>query len=170
MTASERREAILSYLHSSDSPVSASSLAARLSVSRQIIVGDIALLRAAGHEIEATPRGYVLPRGGSGMRRTVACVHSVGDTARELYAIVDNGCTAIDVVVEHPIYGQIVGQLQIRSRYDVDRFVEKLEGAPPLSALTGGIHLHTIECSDEEAYRRVLAALRREGFLLEEQA
>ena len=129
MTASERREAILSYLHSSDSPVSASSLAARLSVSRQIIVGDIALLRAAGHEIEATPRGYVLPRGGSGMRRTVACVHSVGDTARELYAIVDNGCTAIDVVVEHPIYGQIVGQLQLRSRYDVDRFVEKLERA-----------------------------------------
>ena len=104
------------------------------------------------------------------MRRTVACVHSVGDPARELYAIDDNGCTAIDVVVEHPIYGQIVGQLQLRSRYDVDRFVEKLEGAPPLSALTGGIHLHTIECSDEEAYRRVLAALRREGFLLEEQA
>ena len=170
MDSAERRKRIVQILTNAKGAVTGTELSQQCDVSRQIIVGDIALLRAAGHEIEATPRGYVLPRGGSGMRRTVACVHSVGDTARELYAIVDNGCTAIDVVVEHPIYGQIVGQLQLRSRYDVDRFVEKLEGAPPLSALTGGIHLHTIECSDEEAYRRVLAALRREGFLLEEQA
>ena len=169
MTAAERREEIVSQLTASDTPVSASSLAAKLSVSRQIIVGDIALLRAAGHEVAATPRGYVITGKPSGIRRTVACVHSLEDTARELYAIVDNGCTVLDVVVEHPVYGQLVGQLQLHSRYDVDRFCEKLSrDVPPLSALTGGIHLHNIDCPDEAAYRRVLEALEREGLLLTE--
>lgn len=167
--AEERREEIARILEKSDAPVSASSLATELSVSRQVIVGDIALLRAGGTGISATPRGYILAKVTEGLTRTVACVHSREDMQRELYAIVDNGCTAIDVVVEHPVYGQLAGQLQLHSRYDVDRFNEKLSTeAPPLSALTGGIHLHTIGCPDEAAYERVLEALRRDGILLTE--
>ena len=60
MTADRRRKDILDMLHRASAPVSASALAARLSVSRQVIVGDIALLRAAGAPVFATPRGYVL--------------------------------------------------------------------------------------------------------------
>ena len=60
MDTKERREQILSLLAESAIPVSASKLAARFDVSRQIIVGDIGVLRAAGCEIEATARGYLL--------------------------------------------------------------------------------------------------------------
>ena len=60
MRAEERRQAIRELLQNSKQPVSASVLAARFAVSRQIIVGDIALLRAAGADISATPRGYVI--------------------------------------------------------------------------------------------------------------
>ena len=83
--------------------------------------------------------------------------------------MVDNGCTVLDVVVEHPIYGQITGQLQLASRYDVSQFVERLqtEGGEPLSALTNGIHLHTLQCPDEAAYHRTRAGLKAAGMLLE---
>jgi len=169
MTADARRAAIRETLSASTKPVSAAALARRFSVSRQIIVGDIALLRAAGAEIDATPRGYVMARGGEGLRRTIACLHTAEQTGRELYAIVDNGCVALDVIVEHPIYGQLTGPLRLHSRYEVDRFLSRLgDDVPPLSALTGGIHLHTLLCPDEAAFRRVCAALQEAGILLTE--
>ena len=54
MNAAQRREKILQQLHGASAPISASALAAKLGVSRQIVVGDVALLRAGGAEIEAT--------------------------------------------------------------------------------------------------------------------
>ncbi|MDD6189910.1 MAG: transcription repressor NadR [Clostridiales bacterium] len=170
LTAEKRRAALIDCLTAADSPVSASALAAQFSVSRQVIVGDIALLRASGANISATPRGYVIDRAQQGCRRTVACVHSCEDTAKELNIMVDNGCTVVDVIVEHPIYGQISGRLDLASRYDVAQFVEKLssEEAPPLSSLTGGVHLHTLICPDEAAYRRVCKELSKEKLLFSE--
>ena len=47
MNAAQRRERILTRLNSAGAPLSASTLAAELGVSRQIVVGDVALLRAA---------------------------------------------------------------------------------------------------------------------------
>ena len=47
MTAGERREAILRELEQAQGPVSASALAKRFHVSRQAVVGDVAMLRAA---------------------------------------------------------------------------------------------------------------------------
>lgn len=169
MEASTRRSAILRALTAADSPISASALAAQFSVSRQIIVGDVALLRAAGEAISATPRGYVLERAEQGITRTVACRHPIEGTEQELQIMVDNGCTVLDVVVEHAVYGQLTGQLQIRSRYDVAQFMERLisDGAKPLSSLTDGIHLHTLLCPDTSAFERTQNALREAGFLLE---
>ena len=46
MHAQERRQEILKLLHQSAHPISASALAERVSVTRQVIVGDIALLRS----------------------------------------------------------------------------------------------------------------------------
>lgn len=170
MEASERRERILETLKNSEKPVSATALADIFKVSRQIIVGDVALLRAADNDISATPRGYILQTAAQpGIVGQIACRHKPDEMQEELYAMVDQGCTVRDVIVEHPLYGQITGSLHVSSRYDVDQFIEKCRQseAHPLSDLTGGIHLHTVICPDEDTYRRVKTSLRNLGFLFE---
>ena len=169
MRAEERRQAILEHLRQSSRPVSAGYLAERFSVSRQVVVGDVALLRAAGADISATPRGYVILKAGRGLTRRVACRHDAAGMESELCAMVDQGCAVLDVIVEHPVYGRLTGPLQLSSRYDVGQFLLRCgaEEARPLSDLTGGIHLHTLSCPDEAAFRRVQAALRELGVLLE---
>ena len=169
MTAAERRNKILAQLTSAAIPVSATALAREYGVSRQIIVGDVALLRAAGANITATPRGYVIPVGG-GITVQLAVCHSGAQTKDELYAMVDCGCTVQDVIVEHPIYGQMTAVLQLSSRYDVDQFVRSMadSGAVPLSALTEGIHLHTLSCPGSEALEHLKCQLRQMGVLLEQ--
>ena len=79
----------------------------------------------------------------------------------------DNGCTVLDVVVEHPVYGEITGALQLKNRYDVAQYIAKATQSTPLSLLTDGVHLHTLSCPDEEAFQRVCEALKEERFLIE---
>lgn len=169
MSGIERREEILRILSETEAPVSAAALAARFSVSRQVIVGDIALLRAAGTEVSATPRGYVLPQTTHGVTCTIACVHGSDGIEQELQIIVDNGCSAVDVMVEHPVYGLLSGQLSVSSRYDLNEFMKTVEkyGAKPLSELTDGVHFHTVKCPSTDARDRVLVQLRQAGILLE---
>ena len=167
MTAIERRNAIYQVL-SADTPISATALAGRFGVTRQVVVGDIALLRAEGRSVIATPRGYIIPVP-DGFLRTIACVHNAQQTRDELNAMVDCGCTVIDVVVEHPVYGQLTAPLAISSRYDVEQFIEKMSSAAasPLSALTEGIHLHTLSCPDEQVFDHLCDKLREMGMLFE---
>ena len=168
MNASERRSQILKILNSASSPISASALASRFNVSRQIIVGDIALLRASGSEINATPRGYTLFNEDKLFTRRIAVCHDAESLKEELYIFVDHGCHVVNVIVDHPIYGQLTGELMLSSRYDVDRFAERCREseALPLSCLTEGIHLHTVTFTDEDMFRRVVEELDRKGFLL----
>ena len=170
MTANDRRQHIYTQLLSADAPLSATALAKEYNVSRQIIVGDIALLRAEGRQIAATPRGYVITQPG-GLTVQLAVCHSAGETCEELYAMVDCGCTVQDVVVEHPVYGQLTAALQLASRYDVDQFIRSMASsdARPLSALTEGIHLHTLSCPTEEVLAHLKDKLRTMGVLLDEQ-
>lgn len=170
MDAAQRRTAIAQYLEQTAGPVSAAALARKFSVSRQIVVGDVALLRAGGVDVAATPRGYVRARTSPGLRRTLACRHRDGQMEAELNAIVDQGCTVVDVIVEHPIYGQLTGPLELSNRYEVAQFISRCreQSAAPLSQLTEGIHLHTILCPDQGACDRVREALRALGVLLEE--
>lgn len=168
MQANVRRENILNRLHQAKEPVSAGTLAADFSVSRQVIVGDIALLRASGADISATPRGYVIRRDVTGVIHKVACRHDSVGMESELNAIVDHGCTVLDVIVEHPIYGQLTGPLALSSRYDVSQFIRRSAETRPLSLLTEGIHLHTISCPDEDSFVRCVEELRKLGVLLEE--
>ena len=169
MRSEERRQAILEYLRQSSRPVSAGYFAERFSVSRQVVVGDVALLRAAGADISATPRGYVILKADRGLIRQVACRHDAAGMEAELCAVVDQGCSVLDVIVDHPVYGQLTGPLRLSSRYDVSQFLLRCEEeeARPLSDLTGGIHLHTLSCPDEAAFQRVQAALRELNVLLE---
>ena len=167
MNAAQRRQRILDELDRADRPLSASALAQMLAVSRQIIVGDVALLRAGGSPITATPRGYLLDCPRPGLIRTVACLHAPEDMERELTLMVDQGCTVADVVVDHPVYGQLTGPLDLSSRYDISEFIRKVKenSAQPLSALTDGVHLHTLLCPNEGAFRRAVSALDEAGFL-----
>ena len=162
-----RRKELEEYLKRAKGPVSAASLARIFSVSRQIIVGDVALLRAGGLDITATPRGYVLRGPPAGVTCTFACRHRGEQMEEELNAVVDQGCTVLDVIVEHPIYGQLTGPLRLSSRYEVTQFVDRCRqaAAAPLAQLTEGIHLHTVLCPDQEAADRVREALAQLGVL-----
>ena len=101
MHTADRRQAILEKLAASPQPLSASALAGQLGVSRQIVVGDVALLRAAGAQIDATPRGYLLRREAApGYTGLLACAHSTPQQLlQELYTVVDLGGTVVDVIV-----------------------------------------------------------------------
>lgn len=164
----DRKDKIIKVISKSEKPISASKLAQQFKVSRQIIVGDVALLRAKGYKIIATPRGYILDHKVNEHIYTIAVSHTQQQMGDELYTIVDLGGSIIDVIVEHPIYGQLTGELHISSRYDVDQFLKKTDcdDAKPLSQLTDGIHLHTIECKDEVIYHRIVDALNEKGYLL----
>ena len=170
MTSEERRLQIEEILNNNTEPITASALAKKFSVSRQVIVGDIALMRARGLKIYATPRGYISDREDeSQCIFTVACCHDDNNMGAELYAVVDNGGTVQDVTVEHPIYGEIMGELRLKSRYDVDLFLKKVaeNKVQPLMRLTGGIHLHTIKCRDEETKKRIIEVLKKENIALD---
>ena len=154
-------------------PLTASNFAKELSVSRQIIVSDVAILRASGLDILATPKGYIIEASEdkpafpfTGM---LACRHTANQLRDALYTIVDFGATVIDVVIEHAIYGEIACSLALSSRYDVDQFVEKVEhekNAAPISSLTDGVHLHRIGCKDKATFDRIKEALNTKGFIV----
>jgi transcriptional regulator of NAD metabolism len=168
-----RRRQLLAVLREASGPVRGSDLAARLGVSRQVIVGDVAVLRAEGHLVVGTPQGYLLLDAPAPGPRAVLAVRHTREQARtELNALVDLGITVEDVVVEHPLYGELRGNLMIATRRDVERFLASLEeqGAQLLSALTDGVHLHTVRAPTEEALARAREVLRREGFLLPSSA
>lgn len=169
MDAAKRRNSIVSILSQEKRPISARRLASELNVSRQIIVGDVALLRASGIDVIATPKGYVLESASITNKFVgqLASQHNAAETKTELYAVVDNGGEVVDVIVEHPIYGELKGLLTISSRYDADKFMEAIKDtqANLLSELTGGVHLHTIACEDKKTFERIKNNLDTLGFL-----
>lgn len=170
MNQTERRRKILDILRDADTSISASKLADEFGVTRQIIVSDIAILRANGHKIIATRRGYVIEKAEDGsVVESIVCRHSAGDTLQEFYTIIDNGGCIDNVIVEHPIYGQISADLNIRSRYDADEFVRiaKATNATQLCDLTGGLHIHTIRVPDKDAYERIIEGLEKAGILVQ---
>jgi len=169
MEAAERREQILKILRNSHKPQSGSHLAEKLKVSRQVIVQDIAILRAGGAEILATPQGYLLTTAlQRKIRRVLAAQHDADRTAEELETIVELGGKVLDVVVEHPLYGEIRGLLMLSDLQEVNEFVARYKesGAELLLTLTKGVHLHTIEAESEEVLERIAEALKKKGFLL----
>ena len=170
MNSEQRREKIISILQTSDKPISANSFANEFSVTRQIIVADIALLRASGYPIRAEHKGYVLERSNSGaMTKRIVVKHGNNEVQDELYAVVDHGGKVIDVIVQHSVYGKIVAELNLSSRYDVDRFIRNINetDAKPLLLLTEGLHIHTIEVKDDATFSSIIERLNKLHILVE---
>lgn len=173
MNSDERRLEIINILNKLDEPISGTELAKKLGVSRQVIVQDIAILRASGEEIIATPQGYIVLKDVDGNRiiKTIVCKHSTYDEIEdELKTIVDMGGKILDVIVEHPVYGEIKGSLMISSRLDVEKFIKNLKNtnAEPLSSLTDGIHIHSIEIEDEETFKKIIEKLEEKSYLIKD--
>lgn len=168
----ERRELLLQLLKNSSDPITGSELAAKTNVSRQVIVGDITLLKAKGEPILATSQGYMYlmqtPYTAS-FERIIACYHTPEKTEEELNILVDYGVTVKDVKVEHPVYGDLTASVMVSNRKEVKHFMEKIKStnATYLSELTGGIHLHTIAATSEYKLDEAEQALKKAKFLIE---
>ncbi len=163
---------LLQRLKKSQKALIGAQLAEEFGVSRQVIVQDIALLRAQGEKIVATSQGYFYEEnlGMPTVKTSIACRHGDQNELRdELLTIVNYGGRVIDVKVEHPIYGELSGNLMISSAEDVENFINNYhqDGAELLSKLTDGVHLHTIESVNEQVLEKIKAELREKGYLLE---
>jgi Predicted small molecule binding protein (contains 3H domain) len=169
MNSKERRDYILSKLVSGNEPLKGHVIAAEIGVTRQVIVKDIAILRAEGKNIIATPEGYLIPKSNiPKVKRVIAVCHKTEDMEEELETIVKYGGVIKDVIVEHPLYGEMKGMLMLKTLNDVQKFMSRFyEGkVEPLSRLTGGVHIHTIEAEDEVVMENILNELREKKFLI----
>lgn len=168
MTGSNRRQEILKNIKESDRPVSGSKLAKDYDVSRQVIVQDIALLRASGYDIISTNRGYVL-EGQTCAERVFKVRHTDEQLETELCTIVDLGGQVKNVMVNHKVYGHIEAELGITSRRKVKEFLEDIESgkSTPLKNITSDYHYHTVTADSEETLGLIEDELRKLGFLVE---
>ncbi len=172
LKAHERRESILELLDSAHVPLSGTALGRELGVSRQIIVGDIALLRERGHDIISTARGYLLntkPGSASRPTRLFKLHHEVADTRNELSLIVELGGCVEDVFINHRAYGRVAAPLRIETAEQVEAFLNDIESgvSSPLLTATSGYHFHHVSAEREETLDAVEEALRGAGLLVD---
>lgn len=169
MTSEERRSAILAVLQEREEPITGTELAKQFFVTRQIIVKDIALLKAEGAEILSTAKGYFLQKKVELFKkRTILVCHDAISIPEELKIIVDLGGRVLSTEVDHPAYGKLGEGLSIKSRKDIGKFLDKIQesGCEPLLHLTKGVHKHVIEAEDEKSLDEICMALKKAGYLI----
>ena len=169
MKAHERRSEILSLIGNSQNPVAANFLSEKYSVSRQVIVQDIAILRAQGYEVISTNRGYVMGSSGISCERVFKCRHTLPELIAESEIIISRGGKVEDVTVNHRVYGKISARLELSNlRHAEELYRSLVSGASkPLMSVTDGYHYHTVSAESEEALDEIEAALRAAGYLIE---
>lgn len=168
-----RRTAIMEYLNEKSAPVSGTELARRFGVSRQVIVQDIALLRAENRDILSTNKGYMLfhpQERKNGCTAVIHVRHTGGQTMEEFQSILDYGGQVLNVSVDHDLYGQIEVDLVINDLGDAEDFCYRMEHSKskPLKELTGDCHYHTIQAPSKKALELIKTELRNKGFLMED--
>ncbi len=167
MEACERRDEIVRILASSSEPVTGASLASALGVTRQVIVQDVAVIRARARLLPH-PGLHSMGRCETGRsNQLIAVRHNFAQTQEELLVMVNAGVEVIDVIVEHPVYGWLTGQLSISTPEDVLKFMDTIERtqAGLLSSLTDGTHLHTVKASNSRQIENLEQVLLNKGFL-----
>lgn len=168
MKGEDRRNEIINRIRDSGKPLSGAVLAREFQVSRQVIVQDIALLRAADYDIISTNRGYILNVPTQAVR-IFQVSHTDGQIAEELNIIVDCGGMVKDVFVNHEVYGEIRAEMNVSSRLQVARFLEGIKSgeSKPLKNITSSVHCHTIMAESEEVLNSIEHGLREKGFLID---
>ena len=162
-----RRAGILAALRPGAEPQSAGALGEKFGVSRQVIVQDIALLRASGAPVISTNRGYVLsspPRA----ERVFKVRHTEAEVGEELELIVRLGGMVKDVSVSHRVYGNIRADLGVQTPLQVSEFVRSIRSGAsrPLMLVTDGYHYHTVTAPDEKTLDEIEKGLKERGFLV----
>ena len=166
MNGEQRRQKIVQMLKTGNKPLSGSALAESFSVSRQVIVQDIALLRANGMDILSTNRGYLL-QNEAGVSRVFKVRHEDDEVEQEMNLIVDLGGRIEDVFVYHKVYDVLRAEMNICSRMDVKKYVEKIASGKSslLKNVTSGYHYHTVTAEREEILDMIQEELEKCGFL-----
>lgn len=167
-----RKEAILQLLKESSKALNGQTLAEHFHVTRQVIVQDIAILRADGATILSTNRGYIYKETAVPpyVHKLFKVKHKEEDMGQELLAIVDNGGRVQNILIDHPVYGEIETLLKISCRRDVQHFLEQVENSDfrPLSELTDGVHYHLVEAENKQDLHYVEEALDQLGYLVKD--
>lgn len=169
MKAAERRKEIANYLMAEGKAISGGALSDRFGVSRQIIVQDISVLKAAGYDILSTHSGYVI-QGSPFVERVFKLYHTTNQTEDELNTIVDLGGTVADVFVWHKVYGKLVVPLNIFSRLHVKQFIEGVRSgkSSELMNITGGYHYHTVRAETKEVLDQIEKVLEQKNYIVPE--
>ncbi|MBQ0000509.1 MAG: transcription repressor NadR [Clostridiales bacterium] len=168
MSGEERRKEIIRLLTGNVKPLSGSRLAELLQVSRQVVVQDMALLRAEGCEIFSTNRGYLI-RKAEKTEKIFFVHHDDSRIQEELNIIVDMGGEIIDVFVQHEVYGELRGELSIDSRKKVKEFMQEINSgrSSTLNTITSGYHYHTVSAESQDILEAIEKELYKRGFLVE---
>ena len=168
LPGSKRRDEIISRIRNSAVPVSGKVLANEYEVSRQVIVQDIALIRASGYDIISTNRGYILNAPKS-VSRIFKVHHTDDELESELCAIVDLGGRVVNVMVNHRVYGHLEAELNVYSRRNVTEFMEDIRSgkSSPLKNITSNYHYHTVEADNEETLDLIEKTLKEKGYLID---
>ena len=166
ISGQERREQILKILRESEKPVAGTELAKKMNVSRQVIVQDMALIRANGADVVSTNRGYIIVEE-KAAQRVFKVIHTDEQVEEELNLFVDHGAKVEDVFVYHRVYGVIKVPMNIRSRRDVRKYMEDISSGKStnLKNLTSNYHYHTITAEDEQVLDQIQGELSQRGFL-----
>lgn len=173
ISGDERRQLILKTLRKADSPLTGKELGDLTNVSRQVIVGDITLLKAKKEPILATSQGYIymhMSAGPEKIEKVLVCQHAPEQTEEELNILVDHGLTVKDVKIEHPVYGDLSASIMVANRLEVKEFMRRVNeaNAAYLANLAeGGIHLHTVIADDQHQIDNAEIELRKAGILVE---
>ncbi len=167
MNGNQRRSLLLEELQNSKTAISGTAFASKYQVSRQIIVSDIALLRASGYDIISTNRGYLLNIPHS-VSMQIKVLHDDMETEDELNTIVDLGGIVKDVYVHHKVYGVLSADLNVRSRKNVTDFMEGIKSgkSTPLKNITSGYHYHTITADSHETLNLIYQELDKKGYII----
>ncbi|KGR90420.1 transcriptional regulator [Ureibacillus massiliensis 4400831 = CIP 108448 = CCUG 49529] len=173
MLGEERRKELLTLLKNSKQPITGTDLAKQANVSRQVIVNDMNLLKARNEPIIATSQGYLYlttDEPSNTYERKIVCLHTTEQAEDEMSTIVDCGVTLKNVIVEHPLYGEITASMMISNRLEVQNFIQRVKDtkASLLSILTNGTHLHVISAPSIEQLDSAVQRLREKGYLVEE--
>lgn len=167
MTTAQRREEILALLNQADAPIAAKDLAGAVWGQPPGDRAGPCRDPASRPNIISTNRGYILQQQETGCLREFKVRHTPEQAEQELNLIVDHGGRVKNISISHRVYGRITAEMDIRSRQDVQEFLQALAGGAStvLSTATDGYHYHLVEAATPDRLDLIGQALQDAGFL-----